>query len=115
MKMATIGTELKFVIGYTMFVSMMVYMIGLGGPAFVPADVQETFRSLTVPVGVPAYLDYPIIGAVASFIVGAYNNLHIFYTLLTFSVTIQWLSIIILTPYLIGMSYVIIKILRGGG
>jgi len=105
---------LRYVLTYSLFVFFVLYLITLGAPDIVTGEAKEKIMNITVPTQ-SRWESVPVIGPVYGFFRGVYNTLSIFYTLLKFSSGVRWLTTVLITPLMIGLVYVIIRILRGGG
>jgi hypothetical protein len=108
-------TEVQLIFGYSIFIGFFLFMITLGAPSFLTAEAQQKLSSITVVKERPAWQDLPIIGAIGGFIKGVADSLVTLYMVMAFNSTIAAITSVIVTPYLIAMTYIIIKILRGGG
>jgi len=112
--------ELHFLISYTVFIGFLLVMLGLGAPTFLSAEAQQKLASLHVASDRPAWYtvcDYflcQIINPLVGFFAGVGDALVTLYVLFAFNSTIAIVTGIIVTPYLVGLLYVIIGILRGG-
>jgi hypothetical protein len=110
-----LSTETTFLYGYTVFIFFIIFMIGLGAPTFVDASAQSKLLSIQSRHLTPAVQDNPILSVTLGFFLGVYNTLDTFYTLLAFSSSIRWITLIIVFPYTVAITYIIAKLLRGGG
>ena len=108
-------TEVQLIFGYSVFIGFFLFMITIGAPSFLTPEAQRILSSITVVKERPAWMDIPIIGAIGGFIKGAWDSLVTLYIVLAFNSTIAVITSLIVTPYLIAMTYIISKLLRGGG
>jgi len=107
-------TKISFILSYSLFVFFVIFMITLGAPEIVSEEARKEISEITTPEEPPSWASYPIIGHLYTFLKGAYDFLKVFYTLLKFSSGIRWLTVILISPLIITLAYVIIGILRGG-
>lgn len=108
-------SEIKFLLSYTVFIFFFILLVTLGAPTFLSEEARSKIEAMTVPKERPSWVEIPIIGPIYGFFRGIWDGLYTLYILLTFSSTIKWLTLLIVTPFLVTMFYVILRILRGGG
>lgn len=125
-------SEVNFILSYSVFLFFVILIIGFGAPSFMPDSARQRFEEINLvhtcdqgcpdgqicddPSGVckSKWASYPIIGYVYGFFKGVYDFLYVLYLLLSFSSTIRWITLLLVSPLLIVTSYIILGILRGG-
>jgi len=107
--------EYSILFTYTVFLMVVLLLITMGAPSLVDEETRQKLESLSVPKEKPSWIDIPVIGPIYGFFKAVYDGLTTLYILLSFSSTIRWFTLIILTPYLVLIFYIILRLLRGGG
>jgi len=96
-------TSLEFLVGYTTFFLFSTYLFGLIG--------QTVFSSVATP-SVACEIDAGWL-AVFQMIACAGSNFIYFFTLMTISTEYQLLGTVLITPFLVGVLWVIVSWMRG--
>jgi hypothetical protein len=127
-----IGGEMGFILGYSIFLFFFIFIIGMGAPSFIPLSARDRIEQMNVitvcgqdtdcktddycnpdsQVCQSKIQSWPIIGPIYGFFLGVYNYLYIFYTLMTVSSSVRWITLLVITPFIIGMAYIVIKLVK---
>lgn len=112
-------SEIRFLYTYLLFICFYLLILTLGAPSFLPEETRQKIENITgnITAEVPRgwWEDIPVIGPVYGFLKGVYDGLSTLWILLTVSSTVRWITIIIITPFVVTLFYIILRLIRGGG
>jgi len=89
------------------FVMVLVFLISLGAPDIVSEEFADEVK--------PPQCDIGGVDALIDVVVCVAKNLGIFFKLMSISTTIRVVGMVLFTPFLIALAYIIISLIRGGG
>lgn len=97
---------IRYVITYLFFLFFIAFMVSMGSPlflgevgAFTPPDPPDTSGW----------------GAIINVVVWSVQNIAFFFRLMGISTTVRWVGILILSPLILGMFWVLLSLIRGVG
>jgi hypothetical protein len=133
-------SEVEYIISYCVFVFFFIFMITQGAPTFLPpesvAELQniQVTRTITPPEYITTFpCGWGIFDFICQFLFGfvkvlwnigiffywlfttIWDTIQVLFILLRFSSSVRWVTLLIILPMTIGLLYVIIRLLRGGG
>jgi len=104
-----VGSPERFILTYAFFLFFLVFLIGLGlGDMF-----AGNIAGLTAPTP-PAQSDSSFIGLL-NFFGFLVDNIGFFFILMTVDTGIAFLGLLIFSPAIIILIYLLLKLIRGGG
>ncbi|MFQ6118302.1 MAG: hypothetical protein ACE5KE_00280 [Methanosarcinales archaeon] len=115
--------EWRFLFGYLIFVFFLVFIISLGAGDYFAGNIAEvcvnassvgnitgTSPQCSIVVPSPPTAFDPI-----STLIYVVASIFFFFQLMTVDAGILWLGIIIFSPALIMLLYILLRLIRGGG
>lgn len=96
-----------FLLTYMVFMGMLIFLISLGAPQIVGEKFANKISPPSCSIG---GLD-----ALVDIVICIADNIGIFFQLMSISTPIKILGIVLFTPFLIVLFYIILTLIRGGG
>jgi len=96
-----------FLFSYLVFMMVLMFMINQGAPNIVSANFEEKIT--------PPKWDISGFDALVDALKCVVENLGMFFKLMSISTTIKAVGMILLTPFLVVLAYIIISLIRGNG
>jgi len=95
-----------------------VFIVTLGATSFLSDEQNVRLESMIggIPSERPTtwWESIPIIGPIMGFFRAVFDGVVLFWTLLTISSSIRWVTALIITPFAVTLFYVVLGLIRGG-
>ena len=92
------AAEIRFVLSYMIFLSFVLMMISMGAPQIVD---DETRRKLEEKYNLDD--------------LSLWERMTMFWDLVKLSSQVRWVTLMVLMPLGVGMVYILLRLVRGGG
>ena len=102
--MVSVSTSEKFLFSYSVFLFFITFMISLGFSGF-----GGNISGLIAPSIPTNNVDF------FTFLFFVFDNIVFFFTLMTVDTGIAFLGIVLFSPAIILLIYILLKLIRGGG
>ena len=102
--MVSVSTTEKFLFSYSVLLFFITFMISLGFSGF-----GGNIAGLTPPIIPQTGID------IFNFLPFVFDNIVFFFTLMTVDTGIAFLGILLFSPAIILLIYILLKLIRGGG
>ena len=107
--MVSVSTSEKFIFGYSVFLFFITFMISLGYSGFGGNIGQLT------PPQLPNIPEANILDVLIGMFLYVIDNIGFFFLLMSVDTGIAFLGIVLFSPAIIVITYIVLKLIRGGG